>query len=209
MISCKEFEQVLPEMVDGESVGAEAQAHGRSCPTCSVLLRDLQAIVSEARQMAASEEPSPRVWIGVRQALEAEGIIRKARREHRLLDFFAMPRWRPVWAPLAVAAALIVGVFLYRSGGPTPATHDVAAVATPEVAALDAEDLQLLNTITAHAPAMRAAYETNLRDVNAYIRDANDSVRKDPNDEAARNHQIEAYDQKAMLYDMAMDRSLR
>jgi hypothetical protein len=209
MISCKEFEQVLPAMMDGESVAAEAQAHGRSCPACSVLLRDLQAIVSEARQMAASEEPSPRVWIGVRQALEAEGIIRKTPRDHRLLDFFAMPRWRPAWAPLAVAAALLVGVFLYRSGGPAPATHNVAAVATPEVAALDAEDLQLLNTITAHAPAMRAAYETNLRDVNAYIRDANDSVQKDPNDEAARNHLIEAYDQKAMLYDMAMDRSLR
>ena len=73
---------------------------------------------------------------------------------------------------------------------------------------MTSEDQQLLNTVAARTPSMRAAYETNLRTVNAYIRDAEQSAQHDPNDEVAQQYLMSAYEQKAMVYEMALDRSL-
>jgi hypothetical protein len=73
----------------------------------------------------------------------------------------------------------------------------------------DPSDDQLLQEVSARAPMMRATYETNLRDVNAYIRDAQDSVNANPNDEDAQQALMDAYGQKSMIYEMALDRSLQ
>jgi hypothetical protein len=56
---------------------------------------------------------------------------------------------------------------------------------------------------------MRAAYESNLKDVNNYIRDAQESVNADPNDEEAQQALMDAYGQKSMIYEMALDRYLQ
>jgi hypothetical protein len=53
-----------------------------------------------------------------------------------------------------------------------------------------------------------ATYESDLKRVNAYIQDAEQSVKKDPNDEQANQYLMAAYEQKAMVYEMALDRSL-
>ena len=55
---------------------------------------------------------------------------------------------------------------------------------------------------------MRASYAANLQNVNAYIRDAEQTVQSDPNDEEAQHSLMAAYEQKAMVYEMALDRSL-
>ena len=90
-----------------------------------------------------------------------------------------------------------------------------AAVAKPagpaagaNIQTADVSDEQLLQEVSARAPMMRAAYESNLRDVNNYIRDAQDSVNADPNDEEAQQALMDAYGQKSMIYEMALDRSL-
>jgi hypothetical protein len=44
--------------------------------------------------------------------------------------------------------------------------------------------------------------------VNEYIRDAKAVVVANPNDDEARRSLMEAYQQKAMLFELAMDRSL-
>ena len=41
-----------------------------------------------------------------------------------------------------------------------------------------------------------------------YIRDAEQTVQNDPNDEEAQRSLMAAYEQKAMVYEMALDRSL-
>ena len=71
------------------------------------------------------------------------------------------------------------------------------------------EDQQILDAVALQAPMMKASYEDNLRSVNAYIRDAESSLQQDPYDQEARQYLMEAYEQKAMLYDMALNRSLR
>ena len=44
--------------------------------------------------------------------------------------------------------------------------------------------------------------------MNNYIRDAQESVNADPNDEEAQQALMHAYGQKSMIYEMALDRSL-
>ena len=65
----------------------------------------------------------------------------------------------------------------------------------------------MLNAVQHRSPALLATYRENLDSVNAYIRDARRTVEQDPTDMGARGHLIRAYDQKALLYEMAMYRS--
>jgi hypothetical protein len=70
------------------------------------------------------------------------------------------------------------------------------------------EDQDLLEVVGTQSPTMRAEYAANLKDVNAYIRDAEDAAKANPDDEQAQESVMNAYEQRSMLYEMAMDRSL-
>ena len=65
----------------------------------------------------------------------------------------------------------------------------------------------MLSMVQQKSPALLSTYRENLDTVNAYIRDAKRTVELDPTDMGARGHLIRAYDQKALLYEMAMYRS--
>jgi hypothetical protein len=69
----------------------------------------------------------------------------------------------------------------------------------------DREDQQFLDEVSRNAPMMRAAYESQLHSVNSYIRDAQAYAEQNPGDDDARQHLMDAYDQKSMLYQMALD----
>jgi hypothetical protein len=193
--------------VDGGEWNAEQRSHAQSCNACAALLSDLRAIAQEAKQLAASEEPSPRVWQELRKSLEAERLIRR-----QPSGFFAglFPRWRPALVPLAATAVLVLAVVMYRSGnGPTDVSRNTPPPPPQLADVLDQDDLQLLASISDKAPAMRAEYEKNLKHVNAYIRDAKKTAEQNPTDGEARDQLVTAYEQKAMVYDMAMDRGVR
>jgi len=70
------------------------------------------------------------------------------------------------------------------------------------------DDQQILEAIGSRSPAVRAEYAANLQNVNNYIRDAEESAQADPNDEEAQQSLMDAYEQRAMVYDMALDRSM-
>jgi len=70
-------------------------------------------------------------------------------------------------------------------------------------------DNDLLQEVAQQTPALQAQYTDNLRSVNAYIQEAKNSVAANPNDEEARRSLMEAYQEKAMLFEMALDRSLQ
>src|SRR5713226_4638704 len=115
MLNCQQFEELLPEVVDGGAWSADQRAHAQSCSSCSSLVEDLRQIAQEAPQLAAMDEPSPRVWLELRKSLEAEGLIRPQAKPGRLMDFFFTPRWRPVLVPLGAAAALAIVLVAYKS----------------------------------------------------------------------------------------------
>jgi len=80
-------------------------------------------------------------------------------------------------------------------------------VATPVTT--DLNDADLLQEVADNEPAMVTQYQENLRQVNQSIRDAQGVVDESPNDVEARRSLMDAYHQKSMLFEMAMDRSLQ
>jgi predicted anti-sigma-YlaC factor YlaD len=69
-----------------------------------------------------------------------------------------------------------------------------------------AEDQQFLSVVSTRAPSMRASYENQLQSVNADIREAQAYLNRNPADADARQQLMDAYQQKAMLYQIALDR---
>ncbi len=256
-MTCSEVGRVLPELLDGaadRALQTDFDAHVKSCPACSDLVSDLRLIASEARQLAASEEPAPRLWLRIAAELRAEGLIRDQ-------DSKPEPvRVRPVLAPASprrrgsawwlapvAAAVLVAGAYVVShkpvpqvakqqapatpvtSPAPeTPAatsaaapasapqqlaqksakpTDVVASAAKPAVEpAPSAEDQQFLSEVSTRAPAMRATYQNQLQAVNADIREVQAYLERNPGDADARQHLMDAYQQKALLYQIALDR---
>jgi hypothetical protein len=93
---------------------------------------------------------------------------------------------------------------------PAPAPAAVTNIQTAKNLKIvnNKDDQQLLEAVGSRAPAMQAAYASNLENVNAYIRDAEESAQADPNDEEAQQVVMDAYEQRATIYEMALDRSL-
>jgi len=209
-MTCAEFQHQLPDFLE-EGGSAELQAHLEGCATCSGLATSLQTIAREAGMLQASQEPSPRVWNSIEIALRQEGLIRQPQpRAHRSILAPLTRRWGAAAWLVPAAAGLLVGVavFLYGPSKTQQLAEDSAPPPMVAVSTGDQNDEQLLEEVASRAPMMRAAYESNLKDVNAYIRDAQDSVNADPNDEQAQQALMDAYGQKSMIYEMALDRSL-
>lgn len=205
-MTCQEFERVLPELEGRYTV--EQDEHLRSCAACSELAWDLSTIAQQAELLQASEEPSPRVWNSIEIELQREGLIRPASKG----TAFA-PGWRLGWlVPLAAAFLVIFGVLVLERGGrPESAGRsapDSAKIASVQASLNTPEDDQLLEAVQARTPRLRADFEANLQLVNAYIRDAEQSAKSDPNDEIAQQQLMNAYDERAMIYQMALNRSL-
>jgi hypothetical protein len=124
--------------------------------------------------------------------------------------------WRGWLVPAAAALLIAVGFFVNQRSLVHQLTQHIAPPATTAPAAggvagwnlAGLNDDDLLQEIQNQSPEMRAQYVDNLRSANEYIRDAQSVVDANPNDEESRRSLLEAYQQKAMLFEMAMDRSL-
>jgi hypothetical protein len=263
--SCSDVERILPELLDGGPEGAtvetqlgasELDAHLKSCP-----VSDLKLIASEARQLAATEEPAPRVWVRIAAELRAEGLIREsAPTRPAVVPTSPGRRWTSsAWwlAPITVAVLVAGSYVVSHKPAPqvakqhapetapetpvaaqTPATSPapvIPAATSPSAHATapqqlaqksgqpariagtavepgpstpdsSTEDQQFLSAVSTLAPSMRASYETQLQAVNADIRETQAYVNQNPGDVDARQHLMDAYQQKALLYQIALDR---
>ncbi|MBZ5656000.1 MAG: hypothetical protein LAO56_12080 [Acidobacteriia bacterium] len=234
-MKCADIQRVLPELGEHGQDG-EFEAHLKSCPACSELVSDLKLISSEARQLSASDEPAPRVWVRIAAELRTEGLIREPEAAAPAPATTARRGWRAWWL-VPMAAALLAGAAYVVSHRPTPQVvyQQAPAVTTPAAPASQTpavvaqgpavrvspqqtaknrtdvsegpspEDQQFLSEVSQRAPGMRATYESQLRSVNNYIREVQAYLDQNPDDEDARQHLMEAYQQKAMLYQMALD----
>jgi len=222
-MNCAEFQAVLPDLLEGSGT-AEQRTHLTLCPACADLVADISFVSQQARFLRASDEPSPRVWKSIEIALMQEGLIHEPALQAAGVAAGSLRRWTVAWLLPTTAAFLVTFGLLRYERSPaspqiaerSPAGPAIAPVPTsPTVVAAPAEtlaeineDKQLLEVVGTRSPAMRASYESELRDVNEYIRDAEQSARANPGDEEAQDYLMNAYEQKAMVYELAMDRSL-
>ncbi len=208
-MNCAEFQRELPDFME-DGGNAELQSHLKTCGNCSGLVTSLQSIVHEAQYLQATDEPSPRVWNSLEIILRQEKIIREPRASHSILPSLRQ-RWGIAAWLVPAAAAVLVAAGIMTIHRPNAVTTQQAVLKTGAAikSASDQSDEQLLQEVSMRAPMMRAAYESNLKDVNNYIRDAQESVNANPNDEEAQQALMDAYGQKSMIYEMALDRSLQ
>jgi hypothetical protein len=204
-MNCVELQESLAEVEDGS--GVEQQAHLRSCPACTALVMELDLIIAAAGELQGADEPSPRVWNSIEIALRQEGLIQPQRAVKPLLPSF-VARWGAArWlVPAAAMLLLAVGIYVRRESQPQRLVQEASV--TGPVSASDVDDADVMQEVATHAPTLKTQYEENLRQVNQSIRDAQGAVDENPNDEDARRSLMDAYQQKSMLFEMAMDRSL-
>jgi Putative zinc-finger len=105
----------------------------------------------------------------------------------------------PAPAPQQVAEKSAKPTDIVRSS----AASAIAPAVEPEPSA---EDQQFLSAVSTLAPSTRATYESQLQAVNADIRESQAYLDQNPVDPDARQHLMDAYQQKALLYQIALDR---
>jgi predicted anti-sigma-YlaC factor YlaD len=207
-MTCAEFQRVLPNIIETGG-NAKEEEHLRNCPVCADLVQDLRYIAEQAKLLVPMKDPSPKVWEGLEESLQREGLVRPAGARGRLLG---PGRWGPVpWLMMAAVLALL-GLSLVLALRANMNRDSAAASNAPALTNASAlgsqQDQEVLTAVSQTNPTLRPSYEDGLRRVNAYISDAEHRLRETPNDEELREFVLKAYQQKAMLYEMAMSRSL-
>jgi hypothetical protein len=205
-MNCVELQHSLAEVEDGSTI--EQRAHLMDCSACSALVKELDLIIEAAGRLQGADEPSPRVWNSIAIALRREGLIRPQREARPAASSFTA-RWGAArWlVPAAAMLLLALGLYVRHQSGPAQLAQEASAVA-PVARSSDLDDDDLMQEVAANAPAMKTQYQDSLRQVNDSIREAQGFVDESPNDQEASRSLMDAYHQKSMLFEMAMDRSL-
>jgi len=72
---CSDYQRNLAEIIETGGT-ADQQQHLRGCKVCSDLVNDLRYIAEVAKLLVPMEDPDPRVWDGIQQSLEREGMVK-------------------------------------------------------------------------------------------------------------------------------------
>lgn len=212
-MNCAEFQKVLPYIIETGG-NAEEEAHLKSCAICSDLVQDLRYIAEAAKLLLPMQDPSTRVWNGIHSALQREGMVRPvagtARFRPQAAAALSRRRWIGTGGGLLVLAALLLGaitVIWFRSSREAATAITASAPAAASATPVDGDDAQVLSAMQQKSPSLLATYRDNLNSVNAYITDAKHALEKDPDDIGARDHLMRAYNEKVLLYEMALAHS--
>jgi hypothetical protein len=219
-MKCDQFERIL-EQQDDVSLPKPALAHAEVCEACRALTADLVAIRDAAMELGGEELPVPeRVWISLRNQLEAEGILSGDRPALQHLTpgwwaVFQRPALAGAFLSLLLAAAALVS---YQSGSVQLAMRSPLTPRTESSPVLSArnafkqESLAIGNVLIPELRQRDAAVTDSLRRnlsvVDHFIAMCENSVREQPDNEMAREYLYGAYEQKAELLATAMNRSV-
>ncbi len=105
-MTCAEFQRELPYIIDSGG-NAEQEEHLKSCKVCADLVADLKYIAEQAKLLVPMHDPSERVWDGIQDSLEREGLVKPRQARRGLLGTKSL-----VWI-IAVAATLAVVALLF------------------------------------------------------------------------------------------------
>jgi hypothetical protein len=217
-MNCQQFQEVLPYIIESGG-GGEDEEHLQTCQSCAALVQDLRYIAEQAKLLLPMHDPNPRVWNNIEQSLHREGLLPEGRMSlpgHLTKNSTAQAQaksWTPLGWALALTATILFAVVLTNyKPKQLPQSQLTAQNSSAEPSQFnsrfDNDDRQLISQLSQQSPETRGAYESSLRDVNAYISDAQQAAQRDPQDATAQELLQDAYEQKEMLYQMATARSL-
>jgi len=213
-MNCQQFQETLPYIIE-HGGGGEDESHLQECESCASLVQDLRYIAEQAKLLLPMHDPNPRVWNNIEQSLHREGLLpegRMPRLGHTQKNSTSQAQaksWTPLGWALALTAVILFAVVL-TNYKPTPLqqTPLTAQNSAADSAQFNSDDQQLISQLSQQSPEAQRAYEASLRDVNAYIADAEQAAKSDPSDASAQALLQNAYEQKEMVYQMATARSL-
>jgi hypothetical protein len=211
-MNCQQFQEVLPHIIESGG-GGDDEAHLQTCPSCASLVQDLRYIAEQAKLLLPMHDPNPRVWNKIEQSLQREGLLEGRMSPPGHIQKNSTPHqaksWTPLgWAMAMTAVILFTVVLINYKPNQLPQTQLSAQNSSAEPAQFNGDDQLLISQLSQTAPDARSTYERSLRDVNAYISDAQQAAERDPDDANAQELLQDAYEQKEMLYQMATARSL-
>jgi hypothetical protein len=215
--ACYQFELELPAYMEGEN-RPFVLAHTRECAFCSVIVEDLEALRSAARELRL-EEPSPAVWSNIRaQLVAAGGFAEKASLWNWFgqLDFLRRPVPVAAFACLVILGCLVTAPRNYSERDTASAfTALPARTAIRSMAIMGDNDAleqvvrELEKTFRARegslAPDLKATYESSLISLDASIRECSDSLEREPDNSLAHEYLLAAYSQKAEVLSSALE----
>jgi hypothetical protein len=223
-MKCEQFQEVLEQQDAGE-LPKPALAHLQDCDACRSLSADFEAIRAMALEVDADvAAPPERVWISLRNQLEAEGLIRELQQATPRDATSAAPGWWAVFQRPAVAGAFL-GIMIAAAGtvgylsnftqtsvqtqlapvqeaSSVPSAdsvfkEEVLTVGSDSIPGLQRQDTAVTNSI-----------RRNLQVVDNIIAMCEKSVREQPDNQMAREYLYGAYQQKAELLSTAMNHSM-
>src|SRR5579862_6425125 len=113
-MQCEQFEQILEQQDDG-ALSEAALAHVEGCESCRALSADFSAIRDAALDLGGEEiAPPERVWVSLRNQLEAEGLIHDAEEIPQAVDEARGGWWSAFQRP-ALAGAFLGTVLVVAS----------------------------------------------------------------------------------------------
>jgi hypothetical protein len=222
IMQCEQFEQILEQQDDG-TLPKLALAHLDGCEVCRALSADFYAIHDMGLELGAvGIEPPERVWISLRNQLEAEHLIQGEPAAVRT-EIKATSGWWTVFQRPALAGAFL-GIVLSAAGtigylssfappvqsqltiqqedASVPAAdsvfkEEVLTVGSDSIPGLQRQDTAVTNSL-----------RRNLQIVDNFIALCEKSVREQPDNQMAREYLYGAYQQKAELLATATNRSM-
>lgn len=219
-MQCDQFEQIL-EQQDNGPLPKPALAHVDECEGCRSLMADLGEIHEVAMAMGAEGiAPPERVWVALRNQLEAEGIFRDSQQAPQKIrqgwwSAFQRPAFAGAFLGLIVMGAAAIS---YRQGSSPVAVQSQLSVPqdTSAVPAADSVFKEEVLTVGNDSipgfqqqdAAVTASFRKNLGIVDNFIAMCEKDVREQPDNEMAREYLYGAYEQKAELLATATSRSL-
>ncbi|HEV7519782.1 MAG: hypothetical protein JWM08_1133 [Candidatus Angelobacter sp.] len=213
-MNCQQFQETLPYIIESGG-GGEDDSHLQECTSCASLVQDLRYIAEQAKLLLPMHDPNPRVWSNIEQSLQREGLLPEGRMpplghiKKNSTSQTQAKSWTPLGWALALTAVIVFTVVLTNyKPSQLPQTPLTAQNSAADPAQFNSDDRQLISRLSQQAPDAQGAYESSLRDVNAYIADAEQAAKTDPGDATAQALLQDAYQQKEMLYQMATARSL-
>ena len=222
-MQCEQFEQMLEQQDDG-ALPQPALDHLETCQACRALLADFGAIHDMALELGNEGiAPPERVWISLRNQLEAERLIYDSQAASPASNR-AIPGWwgvfqRPAVAGgflgLMLAAAATVGYMSNFARTPVDSQLNVQQLTSPVPTADSVFKEEVLTVGNDSIPGLQRqdtavtdSIRRNLQIVDNFIAICEKSVREQPDNQMAREYLYGAYQQKAELLATATNRSM-
>jgi hypothetical protein len=222
-MQCEQFGQLL-EQRDESELPKPALAHLESCEGCRALFADFDAIHNIAMELSAgTSDPPERIWISLRNQLEAEGLIHDPQPAPPVASPVRAGWWtvfqRPAFAGsflgLLLAAAGAAGYFsnFQQTAVQSQLTPEQETSSVPSADSVFKEEVLTVASnpnsgLQREDTAVTDSIRRNLQIVDNFIVVCEKSVREQPDNQMAREYLYGAYQQKAELLATAMNHNM-